>query len=155
LKNCEAPVAAFDSIYRESWFQCAARKLRGKAALRVYVWVAAIVFGDTVLSIVGAILHYLIEVLEMLLEHALESAFGLSGHTAQMATAWIGFSILSVLAVFLLRRAVRTVRKHAVAMKGYFSKIEEEFNAYRIAGYWPKSITYACLVLAVFYLCFL
>jgi hypothetical protein len=155
-------VATFDSMRRESWLHGAARKLYGKTALSLYVLVAVVAFGDTVLSIlgtilhlIGALLHYVVEVLELLLEHALESAFGLSGHKAQMATAWIGLAIFSVLAVFLLRWAVRAVRKYSVALKQYLSRLETELKDPRADGYLPKSIAYACLALAVFYLFFL
>lgn len=57
-------------------------------------------FGDAVLGVSLHLLHIVIEILELGLEHLLENLFHLEGHAAQMWTAWIGFTLILMLCMF-------------------------------------------------------
>lgn len=67
-----------------------------------------ILFGDQILSLVGHFLHVVLEVIELALEHFLESTFDLGRKQAQIVVFWTGFSILSCLAWFGLKRLYAT-----------------------------------------------
>ncbi len=62
--------------------------------------------GDAILGFTLHLLHVLIEILELGLEHLLESLFHLEGHDAQLCTAWIGLGAFMLL-IFLVYRQVR------------------------------------------------
>lgn len=66
--------------------------------------------GDSVIDITLHVLDILIEFLELGLEDALELLFDLEGHTAQMYTAWIGFTAFILLFMYLYHRITHTVR---------------------------------------------
>lgn len=66
--------------------------------------------GDSILDITLHLLHILIEFLELGLEDALELLFDLEGHTAQMYTAWIGFTAFILLFMYLYHRVRRAAR---------------------------------------------
>ena len=66
------------------------------SALVLVLWF----FGDAVLGVFLHLLHIVIEILELGLEHLLESLFHLEGHAAQMWTAWIGFTLILMLCIF-------------------------------------------------------
>jgi hypothetical protein len=147
-------MATFDSLNREFRFHGVARKLYGKTALWVYGLVSLFLFWDVFLSVAGSALHYLIEVLEMMVEHFLEAIFHLSTREAQVATAWIGLSVFSVLAVFFLRRVVRVVRKQVGMLKWHLRMKRVGFDAFRTGRYWSKPMLYTGFVLMAFYIFF-
>jgi hypothetical protein len=147
-------MATFDSLNREFRFHGVARKLYGKTAMWVYGLVSLFLFWDVFLSVAGSALHYLIEVLEMMVEHFLEAIFHLSTREAQVATAWIGLSIFSILAVILLRRTVRIVRKQAGMLKERLSMKKAGFNAFRRGKEWSKPVLYTSIVVMAFYIFF-
>jgi len=66
------------------------------SALVLVLWF----FGDAVLGVSLHLLHIVIEILELGLEHLLEKLFHLQGHAAQMWTAWIGFTLILLLCMF-------------------------------------------------------
>lgn len=66
-------------------------------------------FGDTLLPMFGHVLHVLIEMIELVVEHFLESAFGLSPRQAEIAVGWIGMALISYLSLQLLRKAYDAV----------------------------------------------
>jgi hypothetical protein len=70
-------------------------------------------FGDTLLPVLIHGIILLLEVLEALSDHILESVFGLSPWTAQLITAWTGFFIflaLFAIASFRIRRAYQVLK---------------------------------------------
>ena len=76
-------------------------------------WVVAfsllLLFGDSLLPIIGHFLHVLIEVVESALEHLLEAAFGLSPRQAQMVLFYSWLFITIYLTWQLLRKAYFTM----------------------------------------------
>lgn len=68
-------------------------------------------FWDTLLGVTLHGLHIVVEILELGLEHLLESLFHVEGHTAQMLTAWIGFCLLMALSFFAYRHTRRVLAR--------------------------------------------
>jgi hypothetical protein len=87
------------------------RRIDGKTAGIVLASLALILFGDTLLPLIGHGLHVMIEVIELTLEHFLEWAFDLSPRQAQVAIAWSGLALALYLTVILLRKAYRAARR--------------------------------------------
>jgi hypothetical protein len=77
-------------------------------------------FWDTLLGVTLHGLHIVVEILELGLEHLLESLFHVEGHTAQMYTAWIGFSLLVALTLFAYRHT-RRMLANKFPTKDHFS----------------------------------
>ncbi|MDD1606509.1 MAG: hypothetical protein LUP96_07425 [Methylococcaceae bacterium] len=69
-----------------------------------------LLFGDTLLPLIGHCLHLLIEVVESVLEHFLEAAFGLSARQAQLVLFYSAFAIAAYLSWYFVRKAYFTVR---------------------------------------------
>jgi hypothetical protein len=65
-------------------------------------------FGDTLLPLLGHFLHVLIEVIESVLEHFLESAFHVSPRQAQIILFYSGLALAIYLSWYLLRKAYST-----------------------------------------------
>jgi hypothetical protein len=86
-------------------------KLDERMVLLIGGTIVMLLYGDVVLELVGTILHYIIEVLELSLEHLIHSMFHVSRHTAQILTAWTGLFIFLVLGWFIFRRAVNVLRE--------------------------------------------
>ena len=63
--------------------------------------------GDAILGFILHLIHIVIELGEMAVEHLLEALFHVEGHTAQMLTAWTGLFIFIAVAkvsqIFLRR----------------------------------------------------
>jgi len=72
-----------------------------------------ILFGDTLLPLLGHVLHVLIEVIESALEHFLESAFHVSPRQAQIILFYSGLAIAIYLSWYLWRIA------HSTALRAY------------------------------------
>lgn len=70
-------------------------------------------FGDTLLPLLGHVLHVLIEVIESVLEHFLESVFDLSPRQAQVILFYSGLAIAIYLSWYLTRKA------HSAALRVY------------------------------------
>jgi len=87
------------------------RRIDRKVAAIAMVSLSLILFGDTLVPLIGHGLHVLIEVVESALEHLLESAFHLSPRQAQVVIAWSGLALVSYLTVILSRKAYRAARR--------------------------------------------
>jgi len=70
-------------------------------------------FGDTLLPLIGHLLHLLLEVIESALEHFLEAAFGLSERQAQV-TLFYSFCIMMGYLTWYVARKV-----YIAALRGY------------------------------------
>lgn len=73
-----------------------------------------VLFWDTVLPALAHLIILGLEVLEALMDHMLESVFGLDPWTAQLVTAWTGFFIGLKIA-FVLARKLREVYRRVTA----------------------------------------
>ena len=123
----------------------------GKAGGLAAGMAVVLLYGDVLFSMAGTILHSLIEVLEMLLEHALEALFGVSGHTAQMLTAWIGAALLGVCAVVLWRRAARAVNEYMAAAEAHLRSLAQRFRYCGLRERWARFLIYGGLSLTAIY----
>ena len=70
-----------------------------------------ILFGDSLLPLLGDGLHLLLEVIESSLEHSLESSFGLTPRQAQISIAWTGLALVVWLSWYLSRKAYNAARR--------------------------------------------
>ncbi|HYE37319.1 MAG TPA: hypothetical protein VEB01_18110 [Methylocaldum sp.] len=109
--------------------------------------VVMLLYGDVVVDWAGSILHYAIEVLELGLEHLIESIFHVSRRTAQILTAWTGLLIFLVLGWFIVRMAVNALRERITSWSGSLSKARV-LSRQRLA-------VYASLLIAVFFVFYL
>ena len=75
-----------------------------------------LLFGDTLLPLIGHSLHVLLEVVEALLEHFLESTFDLSSRQAQIILFYSAFATIACLSWYLARKAYFSAKEaYAVA----------------------------------------
>lgn len=124
-------------VFRKfAWFLC---------ALFVIVF-----FGDSLLHGIGTILHILIEVLEMALEHFLESAFGLHGHPAQMVTAWTGLTAFLILGFVLYRQARKSLQRYAADWERFRGEAVAAYHRLRKA--WPGIVACGVGAAALYFL---
>lgn len=123
-------------LKRIGWYSC------GLAIVLLY--------GDSLLHLAGSLLHIVIEVLELALEHFLEHAFGLTGHRNQMLTAWIGLSAFLVLGVVLFGQIRKAVRKHVVAWAPMLGKMRATLERARLRQNWPKMVACGMGVAALY-----
>ena len=79
-----------------------------KTAVLVTALFILFLFGDTLLPLLGHVLHVLIEVIESVLEHFLESAFHVSPRQAQIILFYSGLALAIYLSWYLLRKAYFT-----------------------------------------------
>jgi len=85
------------------------QRINKKAVGLVAAVFVLILFGDSLLPLLGHFLHVLIEVFESALEHLLEAAFGLSPRQAQVVLFYSWLLITIYLTWQLLRKAYFTV----------------------------------------------
>lgn len=88
--------------------------------------------GDAILGFILHLLHVLVEILELGLEHLLESLFHLEGHDAQVWTAWIGLGAFSVL-IYLGYREVRRRLAEKFRSRGDFVRWTRDL----VMTHWP------------------
>ncbi|MDI1276967.1 hypothetical protein [Methylobacter sp.] len=84
------------------------RRIDKKTVGLVVALFISVLFGDTLLPLLGHVLHVLIEVVESVLEHLLEAAFGLSARQAQVILFYSALLIMLYLAWRLSRKAYFT-----------------------------------------------
>jgi len=87
------------------------RRIGGKTVGIAVALVTLILFGDTLLPLLGHVLHVLIEVIESALEHFLESAFHVSPRQAQIILFYSGLALTIYLSWYLWRKAHSTARR--------------------------------------------
>lgn len=80
---------------------------------------ALILFGDTLIPLVGHMLLLCLEVLEATFDHFVESVFHVDSWTSQLITAWTGFFVFLIILAF----AVRWVRR-------MYRDVKERFTAW-------------------------
>lgn len=78
--------------------------------------VLLLLFGDAVLPTLGHGLHFVIEIIELPLEHLLEWAFHLSPRQAQAVLAWSALFVVIHLNIRLVRYLYREVRRTTQAV---------------------------------------
>jgi hypothetical protein len=84
-----------------------------------------LLFGDTLLPLLGHFLHVLIEVIEAVLEHFLESVFDLSTRQAQIVLFYGGLAIAIYFVSCFSRKAYFTaLRAYAVARARWHRIVE-------------------------------
>jgi hypothetical protein len=102
-------------------------------------------WGDALLGFSLHVLHIVIEILELGLEHLLESLFHLHGHTAQMWTAWIGLTLILTLCMFSYRQARRLLAAHFHSWQHF-----RQCARHWVTGHWEQvSLPLVTLVLSV------
>lgn len=105
-----------------SWvFPAEVHRVRKVAAYSLGAGIV-ILFGDVLLPFAWHLLILALEVLEALMDHALESLFGLDPWTAQLITAWTGFFVALTVSVM----AVRKVKQIYRLWRARFSAWREE-----------------------------
>ena len=116
------------------------RWIGGKTVGVVVALITLILFGDTLLPLLGHILHVLFEVIESALEHFLESAFHVSPRQAQIILFYSGLALVLCFSWYLWRKAHSTARRvyataqerrHAIASS---AKAAAWFRAMVITG---------------------
>ncbi len=91
----------------------------------VVVFFVLLLFGDSLLPIIGHLFHVLIEVAESAIEHLLEAVFGLSPRQAQMVLFYSWLLITIYLTWQLLRKAYFAVLDlYAAAMTRWQAWVE-------------------------------
>ena len=123
---------------QESGSRATQRLWRSPAVVYSLLVLVFWLFGGVILGTILHMLHILIEVLELALEHLLEALFHVEGHTAQMYTAWVGFTIFMMLAACIwccARRAKRREKLSRVLGKRALKTFHpRSFNARLLAG---------------------
>lgn len=95
-----------------TWLAAYASALRQRVGDKTVGVVVAlttlILFGDTLLPLLGHVLHVLIEVIDSTLEHFLESVFHVSKRQSQIILFYSELAIILYLSWYLLRKAYFT-----------------------------------------------
>lgn len=63
-----------------------------------------LLFGDTLLPIIGHFLHVLSEIFESILEHFLEATFGMTERQAQITLFYGAFTIVALTSYYIARK---------------------------------------------------
>jgi hypothetical protein len=97
-----------------------------KAQVRRTAWTAAtlavvLAFWDAILGFVLHLIFYVIEFLELGLEHFLEMLFHLERHEAQMFTAWIGAASFVALGGYVYVWVARSLQSRFQSWSSFFS----------------------------------
>jgi hypothetical protein len=106
--------------------------------------------GDTILSLLLEGIHILVEVVELAVEHLLESHFGLSVRAAQLVTAWLGLAVFLIAMPFIVRK-IKAMLTRVVAVAA------EQWRAKSVAAReWagkvhPRRWVAACVILITTY----
>jgi hypothetical protein len=98
------------SVKLNNWLFWIKARLDERAVTLLAGVVVMLFLGDVVLGWIGTLLHYVIEVLELGLEHLIEAMFHVSQRAAQIVTAWTGLLIFLVLGWFVFRKMRAFVR---------------------------------------------
>jgi len=69
-----------------------------------------VVFPDVVILILLKLLYFAVSWMSLMFKHALQEAFDLSRHSAQMVTAWIEAAALIAMNVWLFRKLNKRVQ---------------------------------------------
>jgi len=93
----------------QTYLNACLQRINKKTIGVVVVVFVLMLFGDSLLLLLGHFLHVLIEVFESALEHLLEAAFGLSPRQAQIVLFYSWLLITIYLTWQLLRKACFTV----------------------------------------------
>ncbi|MFZ4700742.1 MAG: hypothetical protein ACOYMG_11895 [Candidatus Methylumidiphilus sp.] len=121
-------------------FVCALRRwINVKAAGLILLALAYTVFGDALLLAIIHSLHLLFEVVELAVEHFLESAFGLTPRQAQFVLAYTGLGLGIYLLIKLVRWAYLAVMQTCLAAKGLAKRVAESARNFRDTIRWPKT----------------
>jgi hypothetical protein len=99
-----------------NWLSWLSQKISRKAIGLIAASAILLVFGDTLVSMLGHGLHLLIEVLEQALEDILEAAFGLSKRQSQIVLFWTGLPSMAYLFLYLVRKLCFAARTRWVAI---------------------------------------
>lgn len=116
------------------------RRIDKKTACLVVLALILLLLGDTLLPLIGHLLHVIIEVVESVLEHFLESVFGLSSRQAQIILFYSGLAIAINLLWRLTRKAYLSVLRVYGIVKAYVlaktsdSKTDSWFRAMVMIG---------------------
>jgi hypothetical protein len=106
-----------------------------------------ILFGDTLLPLLGHVLHVLIEVIESALEHFLEPAFHVSPRQAQIILFYSGLALAIYLWWYLWRKA------HSAALRAYATAQERRraiASSVRAAAWFRTMVITGALGTAVY-----
>lgn len=124
------------------------RRIDKKTAGFVAVLLVLILFGDTLLPLLGHVLHVLIEVIESVLEHFLESVFHVSPRQAQVILFYSGLAIAIYLSWYLTRKA------HSAALRVYATAQERRRSiaSSAKAAAWFRIMVMVGALSATFYL---
>jgi hypothetical protein len=87
-----------------NWLSWLSHRISRKAIGLIAVSAILLVFGDTLVSMLGHGLYLLIEVLEQALEEILEATLGLSKRQSQIVLFWTGLPSMAYLSLYLLRK---------------------------------------------------
>lgn len=79
-----------------------------------------VLFGDSLLHLVGHFLHILLEVVESMLEHFLEAAFGLTARQAQVILFYGFVMTIAYLTWIALRKAYMTTLHLIATFQAYW-----------------------------------
>ncbi len=97
-----------------TWVLAADPRRTKKQALIAAAGAITLLLADKILPLLWHLFILGLEVMEALMDHMLESVFGLDAWTAQLVTAWTGFFIGLKIA-FVLVRKLREVYRRVTA----------------------------------------
>jgi hypothetical protein len=128
-----------------NWLSWLSQRISRKAIGLIAASAILLVFGDTLVSMLGHGLYLLIEVLEQALEDILEAAFGLSKRQSQIVLFWTGLPSMAYLFLYL-------VRKLCFAARTRWDAIMDSARAVWINDAWIQVIVMLGGLGTVFYL---
>lgn len=113
---------------------------------------AAIIWADALLGLLGHLTIVLLETLELVTEEILEALLILTPYEAQAVTAWIGFGLAVFLLIVLLKKLTVLFDKLRALAPVWWDEEMARLRALRSNWVWPLAAIGLLMFLVLVYL---
>jgi hypothetical protein len=124
-----------------------------KKALFIGIGLLILAFwGDAILGLLEHLVEIILETLELLVDHFLESVLKLAPREAQMVTAWLGFGLFTLILVLVLKKLARVLQRFRIKAPAWWEEEKVRLRAMRSSMGWPLGLIAMVVILVLLYL---
>jgi hypothetical protein len=124
-----------------------------KKALFIGIGLLILAFwGDAILGLLEHLVEIILETLELLVDHFLESVLKLAPREAQMVTAWLGFGLFTLILVLVLKKLARVLQRFRIQAPAWWEEERVRLRAMRSSMGWPLGLIAMVVILVLLYL---
>jgi hypothetical protein len=124
-----------------------------KKALFIGIGLLILAFwGDAILGLLEHLVEIILETLELLVDHFLESVLKLAPREAQMVTAWLGFGLFTLILVLVLKKLARVLQRFRIQAPAWWEEEKVRLRAMRSSMGWPLGLIAMVVILVLLYL---